>query len=539
MFVVNMMPGLRIAIPIVVVLVLLIALIVGMWKKVPNDHAGVIVGLGKPKVVTGGGTILIPLLQRMDLLTLETLSFPVSVTGVKTSLGVPINAEGYIIIKVKATEDCILSAMQMFYCSGGSGEEKTKNKIIEQTRQLCEGKLREIVSGMTVEEIYDDREKFSQAVQSTASTALSSLGLELNSFTINDITDDDEYIVSLGKAQIAKVKADAAIAQAEATKEQQIKTAEAARLGTAAKLKAEAEIAQAEKEKQIQILQYKREQETQKAIADAAYEIQQHVTSKDVTNAEMDANVLKEQRSREVREAEIAVQIAAEQKAIELAEKKAARKEAELQETMIKPAEAARRKAELDAEAEKVRKVKEAEAESEAKKLDAAAEAERIRLAGIAAAEIEKRKGEAEAETIRARGLAEAEALNKKAEALSKMNEAGKLQMVMDKLPDFARAVAEPMSKIGNISIIGGGSDGSGGAADVARQTAGAMKAVTEALKETVGWDMSEVFAAQTIRAKTDKHIQMNVDGLATSETTQTLESKPESNPDVEQETTE
>ncbi len=498
---------------VVLILVLFILVILGTWKKVPNDHAAVIVGMGKPKVVTGGGTVVIPLLQRMDLITLETLSLPVSVTGVKTSLGVPINAEGYIIIKVKAEESSILTAMQMFYCTGG--EEKTKSKIIEQTRQLCEGKLREIVSGMTVEEIYDDREKFSQAVLSTASTALSALGLELNSFTINDITDDDEYIISLGKAQIAKVKADAAIAQAEANRDQEIRTAEAARAGTAARLKAEAEIAQAEKDKQLQVLQFTKEQETLKAIADAAYSIQQHVTSKDVTNAEMDANVLKEQRSKEVREAEIAVEIAAEQKAIELAQKKAERKEAELQETIIKPAEAARKKAELDAEAEKVRKVKEAEAAAEAKRLDAQAEADRIRQAGVAQAEIARQQGEAEAEAIRAKGLAEAEALNKKAEALAKMDEAGKLQMVMDQLPEFARAVAEPMSRIGSISIIGGSGDGSGGAADVARQTAGALKAVTDALKDTVGWDLNDVFAANTIQARTRREVKMQVDGVA------------------------
>lgn len=512
---------------VIVIFVLFILAILNTWKKVPNDHAAVIVGTGKPKVVTGGGTVVIPLLQRMDLITLETLSLPVSVTGVKTSLGVPINAEGYIIIKVKAEEGSILTAMQMFYCTGG--EEKTKTKIIEQTRQLCEGKLREIVSGMTVEEIYDDREKFSQAVLNTASSALSALGLELNSFTINDITDDDEYIISLGKAQIAKVKADAAIAQAEANRDQEIKTAEAARAGTAARLKAETEIAQAEKEKQLQVLQFTKEQETQKAIADAAYSIQQHVTSKDVTNAEMDANVLKEQRSREVREAEIAVEIAAEQKAIELAQKKAARKEAELQETIIKPAEAARRKVELDAEADKVRKLKDAEAAADAKrldaeasakakKLDAEAEAEKIRQSGIAQAEIARQQGEAEAEAIRAKGLAEAEALNKKAEALAKMDEAGKLQMVMDKLPEFARAVAEPMSKIGTISIIGGAGDSSGGAADVARQTAGALKAVTDAIRDTVGWDLGDVFAAQTIQARTRRDVNMQVDGVALDE---------------------
>ena len=67
---------------VIVIFVLFILAILNTWKKVPNDHAAVIVGTGKPKVVTGGGTVVIPLLQRMDLITLETLSLPVSVTGV-------------------------------------------------------------------------------------------------------------------------------------------------------------------------------------------------------------------------------------------------------------------------------------------------------------------------------------------------------------------------------------------------------------------------------------------------------------------------
>lgn len=494
---------------VLLALLIVIVVILNTWKKIPNDHAAVIVGTGKPRVVTGGGTIVIPLLQRMDMITLETLPFSVNISGVKTSLGVPINAEGYIILKVKADENSILTAMQMFYCSN---EEKTKQKIVEQTRQLCEGKLREIVSGMTVEEIYDDREKFSQEVLTVASAALAEIGLELKSFTINDITDDDEYIVSLGKAQIARVKAQASISEAEALRDKDIKTAEATREGTKAKLDSEAAIAQAQKDKELRVLQYTREQETQKAISDAAYEIQKEKTRQEVTNATMDADVLTKQREREVQEAAVATQIAVEQKGIELAEKKAARKEAELKETTIKPAEAAKQEAIIRAEAEKARMIAEAEAEAEAKKLDAVAEAERIRVSGDAQAEVVRKQGEAEAEAIKAKGLAEAEALEKKAEALAKMDEAGKLQMVMDKLPEIARAVAEPMSKIGTITIIGGGSDG-GSAVDVARMSTGALKAVTDSLKETVGWDLGDVFAAQTIQAKTQRDMTLAVEG--------------------------
>lgn len=512
---------LPIIIAIVVGLVLIISCILATWKKVPNDHAGVIVGTGKkPKVVTGGGTVVVPLIQRIDLITLETIPLTVRVDAVKTSLGVPINADGYAIIKVKNSEDSILTAMQMFYCNN---EQLTKEKISEQAQELCRGKLREILSGMTVEEVYDDRAKLSQSVTEVVSTALDKIGLELKSFTINDITDNDEYIESLGKAQIAKVKADAAISQAEAAKEQSIKTAEANKLGEQAKIEAETQVAESEKEKQIKLLQYQREQDTRKAETDAAYKIQENVTRKEVTNTEMDAAIIEKQRTREVAEAEVQVEIATEEKKIELAKKQAQRKEAELQATVIKPAEASRAETEIEAEAEKIKSIKEAEAKAEAKKLDAMAEAERIKQQGLANAEIEKAKGLAEAEVIkqkgvaeaeatRLKGLAEAEALDKKAEALAKMDDAGKIQMVVEKLPEIAAAIAQPMSQISNMTIIGGG-NGDGSATDVAKMGLGTLKAVIEGMKDTIGFDLTEVMKAQTFEGKTTKNINMNVDG--------------------------
>lgn len=490
---------------IVLGIILFIVVILTTWKKVPNDHAAVIVGIGKPKVVTGGGTFVIPLIQRMDMITLETLSLNVNINNVKTSLGVPINADGYVIMKVRSDEHNILTAMQMFYCTN---EQRTKDKIIEQVQSLCEGKLREIVSTMTVEEIYDDREKFASSVTDIASKALGEIGLELKSFTINDITDNDEYIASLGRAQIAKVKAEAAIAEAEARKEEQIKTSEARRVGEAARIASETAIAESERDKQLKVYQIEQDQQTKKAEADAAYEIQQNITSKRVTDTEMDASVLRETRAKEVKDAEIQVQIVAEQKNIELAEKVAAKKEAELLASVVKPAEAKKREVELQADATKSANIKKAEAEAEARKLNAEADAAAIRAKGIAEAEAIKAKGIAEAEAIKAKGIAEAEALEKKAEALAKMNEAGKLQMVMDVLPEFARAVTEPMSKIGNVTVIGGGSDGSG-IDSVTRASVASLKAVTDAVKDTVGFDLTKVMEAQGIDAQVKREVTL------------------------------
>ena len=80
---------------------------------------------------------------------------------------------------------------------------------------------------MTVEEIYQNRDKFSQSVQEVASVDLAKMGLVIVSFTIKEVRDKNGYLDSLGKPRIAQVKRDADIAEAEALKETRIKKAEA------------------------------------------------------------------------------------------------------------------------------------------------------------------------------------------------------------------------------------------------------------------------------------------------------------------------
>lgn len=509
-----------VAIIIVAALLIIIFCVLSSWRKVPSDKAAVIVGLGSPKVVHGGGKLVIPGFQRMDSITLENIQINVSIMKTKTRLGVPINANGVLIVKVKAEEESIKTAVQQF--SGGS-EDATKSAIQNIVMEVATGKLREIVSRMSVEELYDDREKFSTDVQKVVDSALGTMGLEIKSFTINDISDDEEYIASLGKEQIAKVKAQAAIAEAEASKEQaiqtalaaqeqQIKTAEATRLGREAQLLAETEIAKAEKEKQLKVEAYRKESETTKAISDAAYEIQANITSKELKNTQMDALVLEKNRLQEVTEAEVQVRIAEEKKNIELAKSRAERAKAELIATVLEPMEAEKERRRLEADAKKYDEIAHAEAEAEKTRLEGEARAKVLEIEGTAEAKVIEARGKAEADSIKAKGLAEAEALEKKAEALAKMDEAGKLQMVADILPELAKAVAEPFSSIDKITIIGGGQSGGNGVADVAGYVTSGLTAVSEALQETIGFDLKEVMRAKTFEGKTTTNL--NVNGL-------------------------
>ena len=533
----------------IVIGVLLIAIIIlSMWKKIPQDKAAVITGL-KKRVITGGGGIVIPLLERIDTISLESMKLDVRTNGAMTSQGVPINTDGVAVIKVRNDKASILAAIEQF---NASKESETVQIISDVSREVLEGKLREIISKLTVEEIYNDRESFGAKVHEVAGTDLSEMGLEIKTLTIKDISDNNGYLKALGEARIAEVKKNAQIAVAEANKETQIKTSEAQRIGETASIEAQTAIAEAQKNKNIKQLSFEKEQSAAKADADAAYNIQKNIAQKSMTDTEMDAEVLKQQRLKDVETEKIQISIAAEQKNIELALKKAERKEKELLETMVKPAEAEKATRALNADAEKYKEIAEAQARAEARKLQAAAEAEarkmqaeaeaaaiklqaqaqaeQTQLQGQAEAEVIKQKGLAEAEAIKMQGLAEAEAMEKKAEAYAKYNDAGKMEMLVNILPEVAKYVAEPMSRIEKIVVMDGGANGES-AVSVAKTVSSTMSAVMDSVKEMTGFDLTETMRAATYDAKVNKNIEvkgLEIPIVSNSEATSAEISSPE-----------
>lgn len=111
------MPEVLITVGIVVAALLIILIaIFSTWKKVPADKAAIVTGLGRAKVITGGGIMVIPVLQRIDYVTLENISFDVNMQGTLTSDAVPIEANGTVVVKIKNEESMIRSAVEQFNC---------------------------------------------------------------------------------------------------------------------------------------------------------------------------------------------------------------------------------------------------------------------------------------------------------------------------------------------------------------------------------------------------------------------------------------
>lgn len=166
---------------------------------------------------------------------------------------------------------------------------KTKQDRELEAREVLEGHLRSILGSMTVEEIYKNRDKFSQEVRRIASQDLAKMGLIIVSFTIKDVRDKNGYLEALGKPRIAQVKRDADIATAEAEKETRIKRAEANKEAQKSELERATEVAEAEKINQLKIAEYRREQDIAKAKADQAYHLEEARAKQEVTE-QRDAN---------------------------------------------------------------------------------------------------------------------------------------------------------------------------------------------------------------------------------------------------------
>jgi len=414
-------------------------LVISGRKHRITDPDGVARDIGF-RVVKGGGVFVWPVFEKVDILSLELLTIEVrQEQDVYTVKGVPVRVDGVAQIKVKGDDISIATAAEQFL-------SKSVDDIMNIALQTLEGHLRAILGTMTVEEIYQNRDAFASKVQEVAAGDMANMGLQIVSFTIKDIRDTQDYLVSLGKPRIAQVKRDAQIAQAEADRDAMIKSSQATQAGQEAKFAADTKIAEAQRDYQSNVAQYQAAVNQKKAEADLAYDLQKYKTGQ-LVKAE-----------------EVQVQIIEKQKQIELQQQEILRKQRELEANVQKPADAERYKVETLANAKKFQLETEAAGSAAATKQTGFAQADVNKATGIAEAEANKAKGLAQAEVIEAQGKATAEATRLKAEAFQKYNEAAVIELLVKVMPEIAARISEPLSKTEKIVIINSGNGPGGGA---------------------------------------------------------------------------
>ncbi len=409
------------------------------------------------RIRRGGGAFIMPLIEKVDLLSLEIITLDITTPEVYTKPGVPIIVDGVAQVKIGGDEQSIRTAAEQFL---GKTAEETK----EIALQTVEGHLRAIIGTLTVEDIYKNRDQFASSVQEVAVSDLANMGLKIVSFTLKDIRDNHGYLEALGKPRTAEVKRDAVIAQAEADRDATIKSAQAKQAGDIAKFAAETQIAEAQKNYLLQKASYDASTNEAKAQADLAYDLQRYKTNQSLKKEEVQVAVVEKEQQIVVQEREIL------------------RREKELEATVKRQADAERYRIQTEAEASRFKFETEARGQAEA-----------ARLQGTAQADVIKATGGAEADVIAVKGAAEADAMAKKAGSWKEYNQAAVLQLVLQALPEIAQAIAMPLSKTQGITIVSGGGGTGTGAGKVTQDVAEIMAQLPPVVESLSGLDLRKL----------------------------------------------
>jgi len=357
-----------------------------------------------PEVIIGGVKWRSPLFQKYQIVSLEILSLIIHTPKVYTSLGVPLNVTGVASIKVKSETAAILIAAEQFI-------EKDPSEIEQIFLLTIEGHQRAIMSTMTVEEIYHDREKFAHEVKETAQMDLDKMGIEIVSYVLKDVHDDRGYLLALD-LRTPKVKRDAEIQKAVQDADQNIKIAHTERDKQIAKYKNETAITVSASTFAIRKNQFDAEVSTKKAESDLAYELQTAKARQRIMREQMEIQVIERRK-----------QIEIQQKTVDL-------KQLQLESKVIKPATAEKDKIEIIASATKQKMIKDSEGQSQLI--------------------ITRNLGE----PIQLTGSAQADVMNLKANSWKQYNEAAMVSHIIDVLPSLATAISRPLAKTKEITIV-------------------------------------------------------------------------------------
>ncbi len=215
------------------------------WKTKDGQEVGY-------RVLAGGRAIRIPILETIKRMDVTTMPVPVEVNNAYSKGGTPLNIQAIANVKVSSDRNIVGNAIERFLNSD-------RREIARVARETLEGNLRGVVATLTPEQVNEDRLQFAERITSDVSRDLMKLGLQLDTLKIQSVSDDVEYLSSIGRKRIAIIVQDAEIAESDALGEAQRIEAECEQQAEVAKT--QNKIAILEKENELRELKAKLEQQ--------------------------------------------------------------------------------------------------------------------------------------------------------------------------------------------------------------------------------------------------------------------------------------
>ncbi|MBE9111534.1 flotillin family protein [Nodosilinea sp. LEGE 07298] len=228
------------------------------------------------RVIYGGRTFRIPILETVKTMDLSTMPVPIEVTNAYSKGGTPLDIQAIANVKIARDEALVGNAIERFL---GRGAEE----IARVARETLEGNLRGVVATLTPEQLNEDRLEFAERIASDVRNDLVKLGLHLDTLKIQSVSDQVDYLNSIGRRQIANVVRDAEIAESNAVAEAEQIEADSTRQAKVAQTQARTVIQEkenelrritAEVEKQARIEEERTQAAAEEARARAQRELQ-------------------------------------------------------------------------------------------------------------------------------------------------------------------------------------------------------------------------------------------------------------------------
>ena len=218
------------------------------------------------RLIKGSTSVRVPLLERAMRMDLTNMIIELRVSNAYSKGGIPLKVDGVANIKIAGEEPTIHNAIERLL-------GKTRKEIEQIAKESLEGNLRGVLATLTPEQVNEDKIAFARSLLDEAEEDLETLGLVLDTLQIQNISDDVRYLDSIGRKQQADLQRDARIAEAEASAESTIETAENEKITSLKRIDRDIAIARAEAKRRIEDATTMRDAVIAESEADIASEL--------------------------------------------------------------------------------------------------------------------------------------------------------------------------------------------------------------------------------------------------------------------------
>ncbi len=258
------------AVVVVIVLVIALAVIQALIIIVPPNRAAVITGRRRVseggeavgyRTVIGGRTLRIPIIEKVDYVSLETIPIEISVSNAFSKGNIPLMVEAIANVKIASEPESVFN----------NAVERLLDKSPEEVRALARdtlmGNLRGVLATLTPEEVNEDRLGFAQALSEDAGEDLAALGFHLDVLKIQNVHDERGYLAAIGRRKSALAVRDAEVAEAQAEADTREEAATARQRAEVREAEADIDIAEARNRLRVRQAQLDQEAETAERVA--------------------------------------------------------------------------------------------------------------------------------------------------------------------------------------------------------------------------------------------------------------------------------